>query len=104
LQCSKASNSLLGNWNRREQAAVDSGEAGSAARLAAAKLLQARLKLILEGEPPYDIFIRWKPLAQQAIGWQEEVPILNTRRTSNLSISKKIGLILCACSSSKESG
>ena len=28
------------------------------------KQLQATLKLILEGEPPYDIFVRWKPLAQ----------------------------------------
>ena len=41
----------LGDWIRRQQAAVDAGEAGSDARLQAAKLLQARLKLILEGEP-----------------------------------------------------
>jgi hypothetical protein len=35
--------------------------------------LQATLKLILEGEPPYDIFVRWKPLSQQAIGWHPDL-------------------------------
>lgn len=59
----------LGDWIRRQQAAVEAGESGSDARLQAAKQLQARLKLILEGEPPFDIFVRWKPLSKQAIGW-----------------------------------
>jgi hypothetical protein len=62
----------LGDWIRRQQAAVESEEAGSDARLQAAKRLQARLKLILEGEPPYDIFVRWKPLSKQAIGWRPD--------------------------------
>jgi hypothetical protein len=69
----KLTYSYLGNWIQRQQAAVDAGEAGSDARLQAAKLLQARLKLILEGEPPYDIFVRWKPLSQQAIGWHPDI-------------------------------
>jgi hypothetical protein len=63
----------LGDWIRRQQAAVEAGEAGSDARLQAAKQLQARLKLILDGEPPFDIFVRWKPLAQQAIGWHPDI-------------------------------
>ncbi len=63
----------LGDWIRRQQSAVDSAEAGSDARLQAAKQLQARLKLILDGEPPFDLFVRWKPLAQQAIGWHPDV-------------------------------
>jgi hypothetical protein len=63
----------LGDWIRRQQAAVDAGEAGSDARLQAAKQLQAKLKLILEGEPPYDIFVRWKPLSKQAIGWHRDI-------------------------------
>jgi hypothetical protein len=63
----------LGDWIRRQQAAVDAGEAGSDARLQAAKQLQARLKLILDGEPPFDLFVRWKPLSQQAIGWHPDV-------------------------------
>ena len=63
----------LGDWIRRQQAAVEAGESGSDARLQAAKNLQARLKLILEGEPPYDIFVRWKPLSKQAIGWHPDL-------------------------------
>ena len=63
----------LNDWIRRQQTAVAAGEAGSDARLQAAKELQARLKLILEGEPPYDLFVRWKPLSQQAIGWHPDL-------------------------------
>ena len=69
----KLAYAYLGDWIRRQQAAVDAGEAGSDARLQAAKQLQARLKLILEGEPPYDIFVRWKPLSKQAIGWHPDI-------------------------------
>lgn len=69
----KLTYAYLGDWIRRQQAAVDAGESGSDARLQAAKNLQATLKLILEGEPPFDIFVRWKPLSQQAIGWQPDL-------------------------------
>ncbi|PAW64462.1 MAG: restriction endonuclease subunit M [Verrucomicrobiia bacterium Tous-C4TDCM] len=63
----------LGDWIRRQQAAVEAEEAGSDAKLQAAKALQTRLKLILEGEPPYDLFVRWKPLSKQAIGWHPDL-------------------------------
>lgn len=63
----------LGDWIRRQRSAVDAGEAGSDARLQAAKQLEAKLKLILEGEPRYDLFVRWKPLSQQAIGWHPDL-------------------------------
>jgi hypothetical protein len=69
----KLTYAYLGDWIRRQQAAVDAGVAGSDARLEAAKQLQARLKLILEGAPPYDIFVRWKPLSKQAIGWHPDI-------------------------------
>ena len=69
----KLTYAYLGDWIRRQQAAVDAGDAGSDARLQAAKHLQSALKLILEGEPPYDIFVRWKPLAQQSIGWHPDI-------------------------------
>ncbi len=69
----KLTYAYLGDWIRRQQAAVDAGEAGSDARLQAARQLQSALKLILEGEPPYDIFVRWKSLAQQAIGWHPDL-------------------------------
>ena len=51
----------------------DSTADSSDAKLQAAKQLQATLKLILEGEPPYDIFVRWKSLAQQPIGWHPDL-------------------------------
>ena len=41
--------------------------------MAAAVLLQQELKNILEGEPPYDIFVRWKPLREQSIGWDPDI-------------------------------
>jgi len=69
----KLTYAFLGDWIRRQQAAVEAGEAGSDARLQAAKRLQSTLKQILDGEPPYDIFVRWKPLAQQAIGWKPDI-------------------------------
>jgi hypothetical protein len=69
----KLTYAYLGDWIRRQQTAVEAGEAGSDARLQAARTLQDRLKLILEGEPPYDIFVRWKPLSQQAIGWHPDL-------------------------------
>jgi len=69
----KLTYAYLGDWIRRQQSAVDAGESGSDARLQAAKLLQSRLKLILEGEPPYDLFVRWKGLSKQAIGWHPDL-------------------------------
>ena len=35
--------------------------------------LKRRLELILEGEPPYDIFVRWKKLSEQPIGWNPDL-------------------------------
>ena len=69
----KLTYAYLGDWIRRQQAAVEAEESGSDAKLQAAKLLQTRLKLILEGEPPYDLFVRWKGLSKQAIGWHPDL-------------------------------
>lgn len=65
--------SYLGDWISRQKAAVLDGDAGADARLAAATELQDQLKKILEGEPPYDLFIRWKPLHKQSIGWNPDI-------------------------------
>ena len=46
---------------------------GAAARLGAAQALQNQLKAILEGEAPYDLFVRWKSLDQQAISWHPDI-------------------------------
>jgi hypothetical protein len=63
----------LGDWIRTQEAGVASGADGAPLRLSAAQSLKARLQAILEGEATYDIFVRWKPLAEQAIGWNPDL-------------------------------
>ena len=63
----------LGDWIDRQKLDQAEGVNGADDRLAAALDLQGQLKKILEGEPPYDIFVRWKPLHQQAIGWDPDI-------------------------------
>ena len=65
--------SYLGNWIARQKDGVKRGEGGAEDRLAAALELQKRLVSILEGEPPFDIFVRWKPIEQQPIGWEPDI-------------------------------
>ena len=63
----------LGDWINFQRGRRDHGEPGADGRLVAALLLQDKLKLILEGEPPYDIYVRWKSLAEQPIGWDPDL-------------------------------
>ena len=63
----------LGAWIDRQKHEARAERAGADARLASAEDLQRRLKLILEGAPPYDIYVRWKPMAEQAIGWEPDL-------------------------------
>jgi hypothetical protein len=63
----------LKDWIDRQNDGVKNGEAGAEARLAAATKLQKELIKIIEGEAPYDIFVRWKPLSEQAIGWSPDI-------------------------------
>ena len=65
--------SYLGDWVTRQQDGVNRGESGAEGRLDAALELRELLIAILEGEPPYDLFVRWKPLQEQAIGWQPDI-------------------------------
>jgi Eco57I restriction-modification methylase len=62
----------LGDWIKRQEDSRAKNEGGAEARLIAARDLQSKLKLILEGESPYDIFVRWKPREQQPIGWEPD--------------------------------
>jgi hypothetical protein len=62
--------SYLGDWIISQSR---SDKAGADLRLSAAQELQSKLKLILAGEPPYDIFVRWKPLHEQPIGWNPDL-------------------------------
>lgn len=61
------------DWVERQRAEVRDEVAGSEARLAAALELQRKLELILEGEAPFDIYVRWKSLGEQPIGWDPDL-------------------------------
>ena len=63
----------LKDWIDRQHAGVKSGDAGAEARLAAAVKLQKELIKIIDGEAPYDIFVRWKPMSEQAVGWHPDI-------------------------------
>ena len=65
--------SYLGDWIDRQRADQAVGVEGADARFAHAEHLRGILIDILEGEPPYDIFVRWKPLHEQAIGWDPDI-------------------------------
>ena len=65
--------SYLRDWISRQEDGVKRGEGGAEDRLAAALELKKRLEAILAGEPPYDIFVRWKPLCEQPIGWEPDI-------------------------------
>ena len=56
--------SMLNDWIDRQ---------GDHPRGEAARILQAKLARILDGEKPYDIFVRWKPLERQPLGWQPDL-------------------------------
>jgi hypothetical protein len=65
--------SYLGDWIARQKEGVKRGEGGAEDRLAAALELQKRLIAIIEGEPPFDIFVRWKPIEEQPVGWEPDI-------------------------------
>jgi hypothetical protein len=69
----KLSHTYLGDWLTRQRAEQKAGVEGADARVAAAMHLRKQLDEVLNGEPPYDIFVRWKPLHEQPIGWEPDV-------------------------------
>ena len=78
------------DWVERQRAEVRDEVAGAEVRLSAALNLQRELELILEGEAPYDIYIRWKDLRQQPIGWE---PDLNDGVRLNIRPLVKAGVL-----------
>ncbi|OHU50417.1 hypothetical protein BKG83_22705 [Mycobacteroides chelonae] len=63
----------LGAWIDRQKHEARAERAGADARLAAAEDLQHKLELILEGAAPHDVYVRWKPMAEQPIGWEPDL-------------------------------
>jgi hypothetical protein len=58
---------ILGDWLARSKAE------GQVTRGDKARALQQKLEAILEGKEPHDIFVRWKHLAAQPIGWEPDL-------------------------------
>ena len=69
----KLAQTYLGDWIARCEADVKNDKPNAHKLLKAAKDLQADLLKILEGEAPHDIFVRWKPLHEQSIGWNPDI-------------------------------
>jgi hypothetical protein len=63
----------LGSWISDLRKKRDDGEAGAEGRLVAALELQKKLEAVRTGEPPYDIYVRWKPMSEQPIGWNSDL-------------------------------
>lgn len=63
----------LGDWIRTQEQGVKDKKDGADIRLAAALNLKTELEKIKEGEPGYDIFVRWKHLYEQPIGWNPDL-------------------------------
>lgn len=63
----------LGDWISRQKQDIANGIDGAQEKLSAAENLKKKLELILEGEEPYDIFVRWKPIENQPIGWNPDL-------------------------------
>jgi hypothetical protein len=70
---SKLIYTYLGDWIRMCEAKKKAGESGAEGLLSAALALKEKLEFILEGEAPYDIFVRWKTLEEQPIGWDPDL-------------------------------
>jgi hypothetical protein len=63
----------LGDWIDRQRADQKAGVEGADGRVAAAEHLKREFERILAGDPPYDLFVRWKPLPAQPIGWEPDI-------------------------------
>ena len=63
----KLTYTLLGDWLARAKAENND------LRYEKGRELQQTLEKVLEGEKPYDIFVRWKSLARQPLGWDPDI-------------------------------
>jgi len=63
----------LGDWINRQTQEINAGIDGAQEKVSAAEQLKRSLELILEGDAPCDIFVRWKSLEQQPVGWNPDL-------------------------------
>jgi hypothetical protein len=63
----------LGDWMSEQEQAKANNIDGAEEKLAAAENLKKQLEAILKGEAPLDIFVRWKSLEKQPLGWNPDI-------------------------------
>jgi hypothetical protein len=63
----KLTYTMLGDWLARAKAENND------LRYEKGRELQQMLERVLEGESPYDTFVRWKALVEQPLGWQPDL-------------------------------
>ncbi|HBC3940911.1 TPA: N-6 DNA methylase [Vibrio parahaemolyticus] len=63
----------LDDWISTQKRDLADGKDGADIRLTAAENLKKQLEAILAGEKGLDIFVRWKPLEEQPIGWNPDL-------------------------------
>ncbi len=63
----------LGDWISQQNKNAESQVDGAQEKLAAAQNLKVKLELILAGEAPHDIFVRWKSIENQPMGWNPDL-------------------------------
>jgi hypothetical protein len=63
----------IGDWIARQKHDLKGGKDGARERITAAESLLKRLEAVIEGEAPYDIFTRYKPLESQPVGWSPDL-------------------------------
>jgi hypothetical protein len=63
----KLAYTILGDWLARAMAEEND------LRCEKGRELQQMLERVLEGKMPYDIFVRWKSLAEQPLGWDPDL-------------------------------
>ena len=63
----------LGDWINRLKHDRDHSVESAEEKLAAAMNLKKKLELILKGEAPHDIFVRWKSIEKQTLGWDPDI-------------------------------
>ncbi len=63
----------LDDWISTQKRDLADGKDGADIRLTAAENLKKQLEAILAGEKDLDIFVRWKSLAEQPVGWNPDL-------------------------------
>lgn len=65
--------SYLGDWLQRQKRDRENGIEGAQEKLSAAGRLKKLLEQIREGQDPCDIFVRWKTVDKQPVGWEPDL-------------------------------